>query len=60
MMLKQKKSYKKVIVGLIKKQQNSESAVKEFIKRCPDDMDEQFNALVEKVRKLEIKLQKRR
>ena len=49
-----------MIVGLIKKQQNSESAVKEFIKRCPDDMDEQFNALVEKVRKLEIKLQKRR
>jgi len=41
------------VIGLLKKYPNSESAQKDFIKRCPKGIDKQFNALVAEVRAVE-------
>ena len=52
-MLKQKKTFQKVVISLLAKHRNSESAQKDFIKRCPATINEQFNDLVKEVRSVE-------
>ena len=59
-MLKQKASYQQVIVALLKKHKDTKQAQQDFIKRCPEGIDEQFNALVHEVREVEQKLAKQR
>ena len=59
-MLKSKKSYQAVTVALLKKHRDTQQAIKDFIKKCPKDIDTQFNALVSEVRDVEQKLAKQR
>lgn len=42
MILKQNKSLKTVILNLLKRQQNSQDGQKEWIKRCPKTLNDQF------------------
>ena len=59
-MLKQKKTFQQIVVSLLKKHPNSESAQKDFIKKCPDGIDKQFNDLVAEVRAVDLELQKKK
>ena len=47
-------------MALLKKHRDTQQAIKDFIKRCPKDIDSQFNALVSEVRDVEQKLAKQR
>lgn len=60
MMLKLRKPFKETIQNIIGKRDNSELALKDWAKRCPQGIDKQFNELVLAVRTLEVKLSKMR
>jgi len=59
-MLKQKKTYLQMTLSLLKRHSNTEKCQKDFIKRCPDGIDDQFNRLVQEVRDIEAQLEKKR
>lgn len=56
MILKQQKSFKSVVVGLIKRHPNTLQAQKEWMRKCPVEIEQQFERLVNEVRALEAKL----
>ena len=60
MILKQNKSLKQVVLNLLKRQRNSQNGQKDWLKRCPKSMNEQFGKLVTEVRELEARIQKQR
>ena len=42
MIIKQQSNYRKITINLLKKHPNTASAQKDFIRKCPDGIDEQF------------------
>ena len=60
MIIKSQSTYKTVVKNILKRIPNSENAQKDFIRRCPDNFEEQFKVLVDRVRIVEDKLQKQR
>lgn len=53
-------NFQKVVIDLLKRHPNTETAQKDFIKRCPPEIHVQFEELLQRTRTVEEKLQKKR
>ena len=58
MMQKQKKTFQEVVIGILEKKQGTQKAQKEFLRRCPQEINVQFRDLVSQMRELEPKIVK--
>ena len=55
-MLKKSQTLKTTVIDILKKHKNSVAAQKDFNKRCPPAIEDQFKRLVADVRNLELEL----